>query len=100
MWGFTLSPLAASTGDFYLWAIVAIGLIFAGLVVVMAVRRWARTEIHADTFTVGDLRDMLTRGDITEQEFRAMRSRIIDQVRADLQSQPPAKSPPRIPPDE
>lgn len=100
LWGPALSPLAASTGDLYLWASVALGLIFAGVVVVVVVRRWARTEIHADSFTVGDLREMLARGDITEPEFRAMRSRIIEQVRADLQSQPPAKPAPRIPPDE
>lgn len=102
LWGIPVNLLAAATGDFYVWAIVAIGLIFAGVVVVMAVRRWARTDIHTEAFTVGDLRDMLARGDITEPEFRAMRGRIIEQVRADVQRPKPQHPtpPPIIPPDE
>jgi len=59
------------------WVAVAAIIAVAGLLVAFAVRRWSQREDVPETFTFQDLREMRERGDITEHEYRAMRSNLL-----------------------
>ncbi len=62
------------------WLAVVVAAILVGFIVVMTVRRWAHQEVQAEAFTFQDLRDMRARGEITEQEFKAMRDTLLAQM--------------------
>ncbi len=96
------------TGDvvsIFGWFIVAAVASVVGFLIAVAVRRWAQREERggsATSFTFQDLRDMRARGDITEQEFAAMRAALLAQWDADQTSaEPPAsrEAPPEEPPE-
>ena len=63
-----------------LWFAIAATLALGGFYVVVAVRRWVAREDTIDTFTIQDLRDMRNRGDISAQEFTAMRAKVLAQL--------------------
>ncbi len=63
----------------FLWfAVVAVASL-AGFYLVVALRRWMQREARVESFTLQDLRDMRARGDISDQEFSAMRSAMLAQ---------------------
>ena len=83
-------PGASELLTIFAWfAIVALAAV-GGIYLVMAVRRWAQHEQRAATFTIQDLREMRARGDISDQEFAAMRSAIL----AELDTPRPKPTPP------
>lgn len=59
-----------------------VGLILVGSLIIAAVRRWLRRDGPAQSFTFQDLREMRTRGDITEDEFVRMRAAMLAQMGA------------------
>jgi uncharacterized membrane protein len=75
------------------WFVAATLAAFVGLYLVRrAARRWAQRDDRAASFTMQDLRDMRARGEITEQEFAAMRATLVGQLDA---SRPKAAPHPR-----
>ena len=101
----------AGANDFlaiFVWFGVAAVLGLTGYYIVVAIRRWIQRDEEVATFTIQDLRDMRARGQISDQEFAAMRAALLAQL--DLQdtaeprtlraqSDPPKGEPPR-PADE
>ncbi len=63
----------------FMFGIVAAAAV-AGYLVVLAVRRWSQQEEPAATFTFQDLRDMREKGQITDQEFAAMRAALLAEM--------------------
>ncbi len=76
----------------FLWFAVGAGFMLAGLYAVVAIRRWIHREDKISTFTFQDLRDMRARGEITEQEFAAVRNALLARLDDDLR--PPEPPPP------
>jgi hypothetical protein len=66
-------------GSILLLAGITAALIAGGIAVVWASRRWLRSDADAsaEPFTLQDLREMRERGEITPQEYDAMRAMII-----------------------
>lgn len=59
-----------------------LAIVFAGMLGVFAIRRWMRQDNDDPVgFTLGDLREMLESGDITQIEFDAARAAMIAQVK-------------------
>ena len=85
------------------WLLFVIAAIAVGVVIVAYVRRWARRDEPVHTFTFQDLRDMRTRGDITEAEFNAMRGALLADLSVeqppDPGPAPPASPTPQSPPE-
>jgi len=52
-------------------------------------RRLLRHQSSEQPFTIQDLRDMRSRGQITEQEFEAMRAAVLQQFDSDASAQSP-----------
>lgn len=50
-----------------------------GFFLARMVRSWARADATVETFTLQDLREMRTRGEISDAEFERMRAAIIGQ---------------------
>ena len=96
----SLAVLAVMSGGemlrFFLLFALAAALALIGFYVTVAVRRWTQRDDNVANFTFQDLRDMKARGEITEQEFRAMRSVVLEQVRAEAQT-PAGETPPAPP---
>jgi hypothetical protein len=67
------SALLSLLGWFAVAAVVALG----GFSIAVAVRRWTQRDEPAQNFTFQDLRDMRARGEITPQEFAAMRASLL-----------------------
>lgn len=65
-------------GVFLWFAVVAVASL-AGFYLVVALRRWMQRETRVESFTLQDLRDMRARGDISDQEFSAMRAAMLAQ---------------------
>lgn len=81
------------------WLAIALGAAVAGLIVVVAVRRWAQREQPHPTFTFQDLRDMQARGEITNEEFVRMRNALLAKLEIDgLDGDVPPDAPPTEPP--
>ena len=79
---FVLSAVAGA-GDvlgIFIWFIVAAVLVLCGYYVAVAVRRWVQRDETVATFTIQDLRDMRARGQISDQEFAAMRTALLAQL--------------------
>ncbi len=94
-----LTPLATGASGsemltFFLLFVVAAALALVGFYVAVAVRRWSQRDQAVANFTFQDLRDMKARGEITEQEFKAMRSVVLAQVKAAADAAPPEAAPP------
>lgn len=83
----------------FLWFAFGAVFVLAGFYAVMAVRRWSHREERITTFTFQDLRDMRARGEITEQEFVAVRNALLARLDDDLRP-PPSPSSLAPPPDE
>lgn len=79
---FVLSAVAGA-GDFlsiFIWFVIAAILVLCGYYVAVAVRRWVQRDETVATFTIQDLRDMRARGQISDQEFAAMRTALLTQL--------------------
>jgi uncharacterized membrane protein len=82
------------------WLVFAAVVIVGGFVVAVAVRRWVQREERAvGSFTFQDLRDMRARGEITEQEFAAMRTALLARMDLDQAAEAPeaGEPPPDVP---
>jgi hypothetical protein len=66
----------------FLWFAAAGLLTLAGFYAVAAVRKWALRRDAVATFTLQDLRDMRTRGEISDREFATLRAQLLAQVDA------------------
>jgi uncharacterized membrane protein len=87
--------LSADVFTILLWLVLVI---VGGFAVAVAVRRWAQREERAvGSFTFQDLRDMRARGEITEQEFAAMRTALLARIDLDQAAEGPEAGEP--PPD-
>ncbi|MBK9127330.1 MAG: SHOCT domain-containing protein [Phycisphaerales bacterium] len=53
-----------------------VGAVVVGAVIIMSVRRWARSEPAGQEMTLQNLRDLRARGEITELEYERMRDRL------------------------
>lgn len=76
---------AATSGVFF-WGFVLIGLVVAGLVVVLVVRRKMSEEGDGPTggggFTLADLRDMHASGKMTSDEFERAKHVLVEGLKA------------------
>jgi len=89
----------------FLWfaAVVVAGV--CGFYLAMRVRKWAQRDERAGNFTLQDLRDLRARGQLTEQEFAALRAALLSelQIAPDAARPPlaePLRSPPNAPPPD
>jgi uncharacterized membrane protein len=82
----------------FIWTAVVVVVALAGFGVAVAVRRWMSREEPIETFTFQDLREMRARGDISEQEFAAMRAALL--ARMDLEADPRESAGPTSAPSE
>lgn len=58
------------------------GIVLFGIVVAALARRWLRrSEDPAEGFSLSDLRDLYSAGDLTEIEFRAARDAMIARLK-------------------
>ncbi len=97
---FHLRPLIAATipgsGELltiFVWFAIAALAAVGGIYLLKAVRKWAQREERAATFTIQDLRDMRARGQISEQEFAAMRAALLAQLDVSRPASSPASRP-------
>ncbi len=88
-------PGAAELLTIFVWFAIAALAAVGGIYLLMVVRKWAQREQRPATFTIQDLRDMRARGDISEQEFAAMRAALLAQLDV-----PRPTTPPPAPADE
>ncbi|MBU0637782.1 MAG: SHOCT domain-containing protein [Planctomycetes bacterium] len=61
----------------FLWVSVAALAAIAGMVVIRTVRNWARRDEVTAPFTIQDLREMRARGELSDEEYEAMRAAIL-----------------------
>ncbi len=85
------------------WLLVLFAIILAGFFAVTMLRRYIRSDdsdIGGETFTLGDLRSMLQRGQITQEEYDRLREQIISTVRKPTEKpdKPPESLRPTDPP--
>ena len=70
-----------------LWSTVLIAAIGVGALLIVLVarafRRRMRSNQNTETFTIQDLRNLRDAGDITQQEYEAMRAAVIGQITGD-----------------
>jgi hypothetical protein len=79
----TWPALAAGTAEALgagFWLILAAVLAAAGFYVAAAVRRWSRRQAGLPPFTLAELRELRSRGQITEAEFAALRQALLEQA--------------------
>lgn len=76
-----LAAAKTTTGDILLWSLVLIGGIVALGGVVWLIRRWAFAGLESSTeeWSLQHLRDMRADGRLTEEEFQALKAKIINQ---------------------
>lgn len=75
---------AAITGDVIRWGLVLIGAICVLGLGVWLVRRWSLRSTSSqgmETWSLQDLRDLRAADKITEEEFQALRSQILEMTR-------------------
>jgi hypothetical protein len=65
------------------WLAIVVGAIGVGIIIVLAVRRWAAQDEAVTSFTFQDLREMKARGEISEAEFQSMRGALLNQLDID-----------------
>jgi hypothetical protein len=104
--------------DVISWSLVLVGGLIAAFVAVAWFRKWMRdddaTGDAVPALTLGDLRELRARGEMTEQEYELARAKVLGQARAmaagvpdplgdrarsgaDQASSPPAADPPADP---
>jgi hypothetical protein len=66
-----------------LWVMLAAILGVAGTRLALAVRRRFRTDPPTQTFTLQDLRELRDKGELSEQEFAALRALTLSRMAAD-----------------
>ena len=94
--------------DALFWLLVILVLIVVMFFGISMLRRWVRSTDEspaAQTFTLGDLRSMLKRGQITQEEYDRLRNQIISTVKKDADKpatpdNPPDPLRPPEPPEE
>lgn len=84
----------------FVWFAVAAIASVGGYYLVVAVRRWTQREVQVETFTLQDLRDMRARGDISAQEFSAMRAALLARHTSHEEAAPPRGTTPTPPGDD
>lgn len=77
----------------FAWFAIAALAALGGIYLLLAVRKWTQREQRTITFTIQDLRDMRARGEITEQEFAAMRATLLAQLDVPHSAGAPAPRP-------
>ena len=82
--------LASGETSILIWSLVLMGLVIAGFVLVSWVRNKLREPDDAASggFTLGDLRDMHRKGQLSDEEFERAKQRLIGVLR-----QSPPKKP-------
>lgn len=60
---------------------VLVAMIIVGALLIAYVRRQVRASGASESFTLGDLREMRRKGEITEREFENMRTAIVGDLR-------------------
>jgi hypothetical protein len=76
---------AGDTGSIIFWSLVLIVIVVAGLYVVLWVRRWLQEdngEPGGIGFTLGDLRALHRKGEITDEEFERARTQMLAGAKA------------------
>jgi hypothetical protein len=71
---------SASTGSVLVWSLVLIFFVVLGFVAVSYVRKWVKDDQEPDKgpgFTLGDLRRMHAKGQMTDEEFEKARAQMI-----------------------
>jgi hypothetical protein len=71
---------SANTGSVLVWSLVLIFFVVLGFVAVSYVRKWVKDDEVSDKgpgFTLGDLRRMHAKGQMTDEEFEKARAQMI-----------------------
>lgn len=76
--------------------VIGVGAMLIGVLASRAIRKRLRGGSTTETFTVQDLREMRNGGEITQQEYEAMRAAIIGRLASDSPT-PANKNAPRQP---
>ncbi|MEW6253128.1 MAG: SHOCT domain-containing protein [Planctomycetota bacterium] len=66
----------------FLWFAAVAVLALAGFYIAVAIRRWTQRDEPVENFTLQSLREMRARGELSEQEFTAMRAVLLAQAKA------------------
>ena len=72
-------------GSVIFWSLILIILGVAGLYIVLWVRKWLKDEDDEPAgigFTLGDLRNLHRKGEITDEEFERARSQMLSGAKA------------------
>jgi len=92
--------VALATGDLGralsvgLWLGLAAVLLVAGAAVARSLGRWVRRHEPTPAFTLEELREMRRRGEITEQEFAALRAEVLGRLAGSTPFAPSSDGPP------
>ena len=73
--------------------VLGVGALLIGMVVGRLVRKRLRSDEPTEAFTIQDLREMRTRGVITQQEYESMRAAIIGDLTSGSGSEPHSPPP-------
>lgn len=87
-----LAASPASATDALMWCGVLLGAVVTLGIVVWLVRRWARTakpETTEDIWSLQQLRQMRTEGQITEHEFQSLKAQMVQAARRGLLANSP-----------
>jgi hypothetical protein len=87
-------PGAGELLTMFLWFAAAALAAVCGLYLAVAVRRWAQSEKPVGSFTLQDLRELRARGEISEQEFAALRTALLAEVQRAPEAEHPSSPPP------
>ncbi len=96
-WTLAAQPGSEEILSVFLWSVLAACVAVAGFYAAAAVRRWAQRSQSTGSFTLQDLREMRARGQITEQEFAAMRAAMLARFDVTSTVGPPSSGPSRHP---
>lgn len=86
--------LAATDSVQVVWTIVALlAILFGGFVVVVLIRRYARTMTAQTTqqepFTLDQLRQLHQRGELSDEQYERARDRMVERLKAPQPAPPP-----------
>lgn len=73
--------------------VLGVGALLIGMVAGRVVRKRLRSDEPTEAFTIQDLREMRTRGVITQQEYESMRAAIIGNLTGGPGSESPSPPP-------
>jgi hypothetical protein len=83
--------------DALVWFVGVAGAILGGVIIVLTVRKWSRRDVRTETFTIQGLRELRARGQISEQEFAAMRAALLSGLKTPDRAAPAKVVPPPHP---